>query len=174
LAHFLSSCLGRNIVYVYSKRPFPRGLSTKIIFSIIILYALSFSPSSPLVLMNDRHPGFRRHANAICALLGFYVAQNGSSGAMLQGSVSVPNSRRMRACASPAFSLDCLTPEGHLHCVKSQKRADLMDFLNSLSQQYYVTCTKYIIPCNVLSYTATLSPSLNPVTFLDISRENRY
>jgi len=64
--------------------------------------------------------------------------------------------------------------ETSVHCVKFQKRVDLMDFLNSLSQQYYVTCTKYIIPCHVLPYTATSSPSLNPDTFLDISLENHY
>jgi hypothetical protein len=120
LAQFLCSCLERNIVYVYSKRLFfffSRGLSTKILFSINILHALSFSPSSPLALINDGLPGLRRHANSICALLGFYAVQNSSSGATFQtpyrsqpqGSSSP---RRKRAYASPIFSFDCWTPEG--------------------------------------------------------------
>jgi hypothetical protein len=79
-------------MYVYSKQTL-RGLSTKILFSLKILYALSFPPSSPLAVINDGLPGFRRHANAICALLGFYVAHV-SSGAMFQDILSAPISRK--------------------------------------------------------------------------------
>ena len=106
MTQFLCSCLERNIVYIYSKRTFSRRHSIKILFSIKILYAFSFSPSSPLAVINDRLPGFRLYANAICALSGFYAAHDVSSGVMLS------SPRRMRAYASPAFSLDCLTPAG--------------------------------------------------------------
>jgi hypothetical protein len=54
--------------------------------------------------------GFRRDVDEICAILGYYAAQSGSSVPTFRDSVSVPPSRVMKSKKKAGFLLGLLEP----------------------------------------------------------------